>query len=137
MSTLYVIRGLPGSGKSTEARRLLEQNPHMEWYEADMYFSKITGTYQFDHTKLGQAHSECIRLTDEALSRGLDVIVSNTFSTLKELKPYQELSIKHKAKLDIRQMNHDFISIHNVPEDTIKKMKVRWQEYPNCVQISK
>ena len=53
MKELYLLRGLPGSGKSTLAKSLGGKH-----FEADMYFVR-DGEYQFDVTKLKEAHEWC------------------------------------------------------------------------------
>lgn len=136
-NTLFIIRGLPGSGKSTEAKHLMSIGLRdFKHFEADDFFiNPITNEYEFDPSKLNEAHSTCLRNTEKALREGYNVIVSNTFSTLKELKPYQLLADKLSIPMNIRQMNNKFNSIHNVPELVIQNMIKRWQDYPNCAQI--
>lgn len=138
MNTLFIIRGLPGSGKSTEAKRLRELNPDRTLhYEADDYFTNaVTNEYIFDPAMLSAAHQECFRSVEHGLKCGFDVIVSNTFSTKWELEKYINLAKNLGVNIDIRQMNNSFKSIHNVPEVTIQKMKRRWESYPGCVEIS-
>jgi Tfp pilus assembly pilus retraction ATPase PilT len=43
---LYLVRGIPGSGKSTFAKTLSG-----EYYEADMFFM-VDGEYKFDVAKI-------------------------------------------------------------------------------------
>jgi hypothetical protein len=130
-NTLYIIRGLPGSGKSTEAQRLLNTDPeNFRWFEADMFFvDSITGEYKFDASFLKHAHEWCLFITEVALKQKFNVIVSNTFSTKREFRPYADLASKLKVPIDIRQMNGNYGSIHNVPEKTIEAMKNRWATY--------
>lgn len=136
-NTLYLIRGIPGSGKSTEAQRILsgDSTSQIKWFEADMFFVNDRGEYLFDPSKLHKAHKWCLDKTEKALSEGFNVIVSNTFSTLQELKPYQSLASKFGAYVNMRQMNNSFKSIHNVPELIIEKMQDRWQHVPECVYV--
>lgn len=56
------------------------------------------------------------------------VIVHNTFTTEKEIKPYQELAEKYSYTLIslIVENRHGNESIHDVPETTIGKMKNRF-----------
>ena len=53
---LYIVRGIPGSGKSTFAKRLVIHDFLV--CEADKYFvDKETGEYNFDFTKIKDAHN--------------------------------------------------------------------------------
>ena len=51
---LYIVRGIPGSGKSTFAKTLGGQH-----YESDMFFINENGEYNFDVTKIKDAHQWC------------------------------------------------------------------------------
>src|ERR1017187_5857124 len=83
MVKLTLVRGIPGSGKSTYAKTLPAKH-----LEADMAFVHPDGVYRFDRTKLGDAHNWCISSAREYLKAGEDVVVSNTFTTLNEIKSY-------------------------------------------------
>ena len=50
---LVLIRGLPGSGKSTMAKVLALVG--FEHYEADMFFV-VNGQYRYDATRIRDAH---------------------------------------------------------------------------------
>jgi len=54
---LYIIRGVPGSGKSTFAKSIAKP---WQIFEADQFFMKH-GKYDFDFTKLRLAHESCKR----------------------------------------------------------------------------
>lgn len=54
MTTLYLIRGIPGSGKSTFAQNLYSFGMVEAVIEADDYFY-TDGVYQFDPSMLGSA----------------------------------------------------------------------------------
>jgi hypothetical protein len=120
MSKLTIFRGLPGSGKSTQAKEL--GCLHLE---ADMYFYR-NGEYSFDPSLIGAAHRWCQNRTHYALAEGMDVAVANTFTKLWELKPYLFMSWD-----DIEVVNcvGDFGSVHNVPREAIEKMAKRWEEF--------
>lgn len=135
INKLYLIRGLPGSGKSTEAKRITDKNSGLfKHLEADMYFMQ-GGKYNFDPSKLRYAHEWCQTKTESYLERGYNVIVSNTFTTLKEIKPYEDIAKKLNVKLEVYQTNNTFKNVHNVPEEALQRMKDRWQEYPGTIQI--
>lgn len=119
---LTLIRGIPGAGKSSLAWYISEGE--IPVYEADDFWDERA----FDPALLHQAHKECLANTDEALRIEGDCIVSNTFTTEKELKPYLDLA----KKLDMRvtviivENRHGGKSVHNVPEATIEKMRNRF-----------
>lgn len=123
---LILIRGIPGSGKSTFAKALRGNSPEIMHYEADMFFMDQFGQYKFDVSKLNHAHVWCQDITDVSLGKGKSVIVSNTFTTKKELVPYFSIAKKYNIKPTVILCQNTFSSIHNVPEETMEKMKNRF-----------
>jgi tRNA uridine 5-carbamoylmethylation protein Kti12 len=129
MQELVIIRGLPGSGKSTLARELTnklvygERSIHLE---SDMYFMR-DNEYKFEAERLHSAHQWCFDRVKVLLKLEWKVVVSNTFTTIKELKPYFELSKELGIVPRIIICNNNYGSIHNVPEETLGKMKNRFQ----------
>ena len=124
MTTLYLIRGPPGSGKSSLAKNLEHFAIRVE---ADDFFLDHEGNYNFDATKLKQAHEYCYLKASEYLKLEYDVVVSNTSTTEKEVKRYQELAEKNNATFVslIVENRHGNSSVHNVPAEKIKQMKNR------------
>ena len=51
MKKLIILRGIPGSGKTTHARELMQyyinENATVTHFEADMFFTKSDGTYDW------------------------------------------------------------------------------------------
>jgi predicted kinase len=126
VAELILIRGLPGSGKTTMAS---EQFPNHIHLETDYYFYDVDGTYNFDGTKIQEAHDWCYALTEENIKEGHGVVVSNTFTTWKELKPYTKLAVKYGCQFKVFEMYNEYKNKHNVPEHTIKAMKSRWETF--------
>jgi predicted kinase len=132
MRDLYLVRGIPGSGKSTLAQRLAALNRHVHQcsvvhYEADQYFMDAQGNYNFDATKLHQAHKWCQDKTREGLTANATVIVSNTFTTKKELKPYFDMAKEFGIVPVVYLAQNQFNNVHNVPEDKLQAMRDRFQ----------
>lgn len=132
---LILLRGLPGSGKSTFANYItagfaanfIDGNQHILVCEADHYFNN-NGKYEFVASNIADAHDYCQDCTREALLMGIDVIVSNTSTTEKEVHVYQDMAKEMNAifvSLIVENRN-DTSSVHGVPEETVKKMKDRF-----------
>ena len=123
---LVLVRGLPGSGKSTVANTIANAGKWFH-YEADQYFVDKNGTYKWDASKIGDAHKWCQSNTENALKLEHNVVVSNTFTTIKELRPYFEIAKSLSITPIVITANGAFNNIHNVPADTLTKMRARFQ----------
>lgn len=129
MTTLTLIRGLPGSGKSTLAKMLMfKSDPAALWFETDQWFM-VDGEYKFDASKLKVYHAACQADTRIWLMKGYDCIVSNTFTTMKEMEPYILMARDLSVKLNVIECKGNFGSVHVVPRETMERMKLRWQEF--------
>jgi predicted kinase len=121
---LYCVRGIPGSGKSTFAKTLGGQH-----YEADMFFINENGEYNFDFTKIKDAHQWCQGMvkTDMILEYP-KIVVSNTSTQEWEMEPYFNLAKEfgYSVFSVIVENRHGGINEHNVPEDKIEQMKNRF-----------
>jgi predicted kinase len=126
MPALILIRGLPGSGKSTLAAKIVAETG-AEHYEADQYFMR-DGEYRYDPSKIKNAHAWCQNKTLAALLAGKTVIVSNTFTTAKELQPYFEIAKSLGIVPEVIVARGKFKNIHGVPDDKLAAMAARWQE---------
>ena len=125
MAQMILIRGIPGSGKSTIAKQLA-MAIGAQHFEADMYFMQ-DDEYQFDATKLYAAHGWCQGMTGKALEKGHTVIVSNTFTTVKELRPYFEIAKNFGIVPTVILAQNQFSNVHNVPAENLKRMQDRFQ----------
>lgn len=135
---LTLLRGTPGAGKSTHARLLLSTSSiHSTHIEADMFWQLKDGTYRFDMKKIAYAHKWCLAKTAEAFQKELNVIVSNTFTTTREMQPYIDLAKDYNVPVNIIEMKTQYKNIHNVPEDVLIKMKNRWEEIPSYWDVTK
>lgn len=143
MPKLTLIRGLPGSGKSTMAKAMLQNLKADFHYEADMWlcrhsicdenerhtgFSRKRQPYHYTHDRAKDAHAACIHMTRFELSLGNRVVVSNTFTQQWEMQPYLDMSLKYGAQVEIITATGDYGSIHNVPAEAIQRMRERWEE---------
>ena len=123
---MILIRGLPGSGKSTLANGFT-----CDWswrhFEADMFFVDENGEYNFNSSKIKFAHEWCKEQTRMALVHGLNVVVSNTFTTKWELSPYFDIAKSFDITPTVILAQNNYKSVHNVPEETLIKMRDRFE----------
>lgn len=123
MAQLVLIRGLPGSGKSTMARERFRGFSH---YEADMWHMR-DGVYQYNPEKARDAHEWCQAKTLLMLRRQRNVVVSNTFTRYWEMEPYFRMLQPHDT-LTIFVAKGNYPNVHGVPEDAIQRMRDRWED---------
>ena len=133
--TLYIVRGLPGSGKSTFAEKLVGSDFLV--CEADKYFiDKETGEYKFDVSKIKDAHKYCYDKVETYMKDSLvndqwyrQIAVSNTFTQEWEMKPYFELAEKYgyMTFTVVVENRHNGKNVHGVPEDKLEVMKNRFE----------
>lgn len=132
---LYIVRGLPGSGKSTMALSLVDHDFLV--CEADKYFiDKETGEYKFDATKLRNAHDFCRNTVEKYMKDNqvndqfyTRIAVSNTFTQEWEMEPYFELAKKYGYRVFsiVVENRHGGKDIHNVPQVALDTMENRFQ----------
>jgi len=122
---IYLVRGIPGSGKSTFAKQLTSNV-----FEADHYFYDNDGNYNFIASEIKEAHKECQQFVGYAMeSNTPKIAVSNTFTQEWELQPYYELAIKYGYYVTsiIVENRHVGVNEHNVPEEKIEQMRNRFE----------
>ena len=124
MNTLFIIRGLPGSGKSTLAKMIAD-----EYYEADMFFMN-DGKYQYEMSKIGEAHKWCQGKVQNAMLNGIRrIAVSNTFVRKWEMERYYELATLYSYQVvEITLSGKLYPNVHNVPDEVIERMRASWEK---------
>lgn len=131
--TLYLIRGIPGSGKTTLAKQLLEQGKAQRHFEADTFFTSPEGVYVYDKNKIKTAHFLCQRDTRQALLKGYSVVVANTFTMVHELTPYYDIADHAGVYLKIIRATGNYDNVHDVPREIVDMMRDRFQPVPSEV----
>ena len=129
---VYIVRGCPGSGKSTIARKIANlhslENKVAKIFETDNYFME-NGEYKFNPSKLKENHAKCFNDFLDALNdRHVDVvIVANTFTRKWEYVNYSDAAKDSGYEVTMLIANGNYKNVHNVPDDVVQKMKNRFE----------
>lgn len=141
---LFIIRGLPGSGKSTLGEKIA-QSFRTICVAADDYFTDNAGGYQFEPSKIARAHQWCRDTVREAMLHEAEfpgewdaVAVANTFTRHWEMEPYLDLAEEFGwtpivVTMPLPENEEDLKvlyerQIHGVPWDTMVQMWNRWED---------
>lgn len=127
--SLVLLRGLPGSGKSSLAHILSEQGKYPVFC-IDDYFMDENGVYVFDYTQNHLAYKQCETLTEEALKNGLEkVFVANTFTLEWEIIPYFKMAAQYDYHVYVVtvEKHHENTNIHGVSQEQIEKMAAKYK----------
>lgn len=123
--TLIILRGVSGAGKSTVADMLA--GGLWPICEADKFHYTEDGVYDWKPENIQAAHGWCQRQVREYMEddfNGLGnfkkIIVSNTSTSEKELKPYLDLAAENGYRVIslVVENRHGNDSVHNVPQET-------------------
>lgn len=149
MATLYLMQGIPGSGKSTIARAISENTGAVIFSTDDYWYLNDPTKYQFDPNLIGEAHRwnqqrTLIRMMDakiyqdEVEGRNADIIIDNTNIKNRDINPYlvlaslynytvQVVRVQVDPKLAIMRQ-HDRSADRRIPDDVIRRMNDKMEK---------
>jgi predicted kinase len=129
---LILLRGLPGSGKTTLSKIILQlrSTDEPEVLSADDFFEDKEGDYNFDPTKLKEAHNYCqFRCSERMRQQKAKIVVANTFTQEWEMDEYFKMAERYNYRVHtvVVENRHGNENVHGVPEDKLQQMKNRFQ----------
>lgn len=140
---LIIMRGLPGSGKSTLVKNLYHD---ADIFSTDNYWLRPDGTYDFNVKLLGKAHEWNFNCFSKWVHTGFSfsnvigcsniAVIDNTNITFKEFEKYVVLAQENNIEIDIVEPATAWAfnaeecfkrNKHGVPLETIQRMLSRWE----------
>jgi predicted kinase len=127
---VIILRGLPGSGKSTVASQM-----NGVVCSADEFMVDELGKYDFDPDRLGECHDKCFDKFLAVLAIGATPVIANTNTMRWEMQRY----IDHCLELGLRWSVLDLYDggltdellvercLHGVDEKGMKRMRARYE----------
>ena len=126
---VIILRGAPGSGKSTEAELIAKS----EYYDgfptiivsADNY-RYFNGLYTFNEKTLADGHTKCFRDFCWAVDCSFPmVIVDNTNIGKKHYEAYVDYAQSHGYTVYQKVMRGEYDNIHNVPLSIVRRHRLQ------------
>lgn len=137
---IIVMKGLPGSGKSFLAKKILDEATEngltCRIHATDDQFME-GGVYKFSTSKFPAAHNANIKLARASAEEGIEIIVIDNINlTSGEIRPYAEIAKefdyivrfmepKTKWANDIEELKKK--NVHGVPQESYDRMLKRYQ----------
>lgn len=128
MKEVFILRSVPGAGKSTLAKTLVHGIKRSAICEADSYLYNEQNEYVWSDKRAWYAHKKCYQKYELALKMGLNrIVVSNTNVESKDVNRYSKLAKEfgYTVYVIVIENRHDGKDSHNVSVEKKKDMAER------------
>jgi predicted kinase len=138
---LIIMRGLPGSGKSTKARELAGESGIIHSTD-DYLIDPVSGKYKFDPQKIALYHEMNLRAAIDSMRSGISpVVIDNTNVQKWHYEKYINAAKEYGYEVeivaidptsysesDIHELAERQKRTHNVPKEVIIDMLNKWED---------
>jgi len=127
--SLILLRGLPGSGKTTLAN-LLSENKKYPVFSIDDYFTDEKGTYHFKFDENHLAYKLCEENTRKSMMATTEkIFLHNTFTIDWEIETYFKLAKEFDYQIHVLTVEnyHGTKNIHDISDEQMKKMAEKYK----------
>lgn len=141
MKTLYLMQGVPGSGKSTMAKAIKDGLDRGEAVicSTDNYWFDADGKYNYDISKASEAHEWNRNAVESLMADGMpNVIVDNTNTLRSQAQPYFDFADKYGYTLVVVRVDPGLDEAlrrnslrsedRKIPEGVIHSMQARMED---------
>jgi len=128
--SLILLRGLPGSGKTSLAKILNEEGKYPVLSIDDYFTNTETGAYKFEFEKNHLAYKSCEERTKALMKKGLKkIFLDNTFTLEWEMEPYFKMAAEFGYRVFVITIEnrHGGKNIHNISNEQLKKMAEKYK----------
>lgn len=122
---LFILRGVPGSGKSTVAS-IMSGGDSSIVCTADDYHINEQGVYDWKPENGHKAHTQCFQKAEKLMKEGAPlVIIANTNTKHSDFKNYENCAETYGYKVHhlIVENRHGGQNQHDVPDAVLKNME--------------
>jgi predicted kinase len=129
MNSLILLRGLPGSGKTTLAKELSEDAKYPV-FSVDDYFTGLNGEYIFEFDKNHLAYKQCEENARASMQNRIPkIFIDNVFSLEWEMEPYFKLASEFNYRIFVLTVEnrHKGRNIHQISDEQIQKMAQKYK----------
>lgn len=132
MKNLFLLRGVPGAGKSTLARLMTETlAPFAFAASSDDFMVDENGDYKYDRSRCEEVHGKC----ETAIGKAMEcetpfIFVHNTMTRTWEMQNYFQMAEQYGYRVFslIVENRHGNPSVYEgVTEETYEKFKERFE----------
>jgi predicted kinase len=156
--TVFIMRGIPGGGKSTVAKAIARSypgqfvgtNPDTGKWSRDYAIHStddlcmVDGKYQFDIELAGERHAQNLENFKDSLEKGkAAVIVDNTNVKVSQFAPYVEAAQAAGYAVVFVELAHPSLedaverNTHGVPREVINQMMLDWEPSQHSATVAK
>lgn len=135
--TVIILRGLPGSGKSSLAELITKHHPSASIINIDRYFYNEKGEYVYDPEDTETIRKNLILAQtkfDHAMTMNQELIVIDCVNeTKKHVEGWKSVAERKGYRvviLEIPHANPKILAERNtkgIPEERIRKKLIRWE----------